>query len=309
MALFSKKKQTDAPRRRQGAPERATDASLAERYAFQRNRTLTGSASSSVSSTNETGAQLKSPRVHAHELVHKRRRIGVTLLGVFAICLFLFVLVYEFTASVVVRTKDASVTLDPIYEKTIQEYLGKQPIERLRFALDEKRLSGFLQEKAPEVAGITTEGAAGFGRSSFIITLREPTAGWNVNGAQQYVDNTGTAFGRNYYDAPKVQIVDNSGVPTGAGPVASNRFLGFVGRVVGLAKGQGYLAQEVIIPSGTTRQVELKLEGVQYPVKFSVDRGAGEQVEDMARSIRWLTGRGITPQYLDVRVSGKAFYK
>lgn len=310
MALFSKKKQSDIPRRRQGQPaERATESSLTDRYAFQRNRTLTGSASSNVSSTNETGAQLKSSRVQAHELVHQRRRVGVTLLGVFLVCFALFILVFEFTASAVVRGKDISIKLDPVYEQAIQEYLGRQPIERLRFALDTKRLTAFVQDKAPEVESVTTEGFAGFGKSSFVLTLREPIAGWNVGGSQQYVDNTGTAFSKSYYDTPKVQIIDNSGVPTGSGPVASNRFLGFVGRVVGLAKNRGYIAQEVIIPTGTTRQVELKLEGVGYPIKFSVDRGAGEQVEDMARAIKWLSGHGVAPQYLDVRVSGKAFYK
>lgn len=289
--------------------ERATDASLAERYAFRRNRTLTGSASSSVSTTNEAGAQLKSSRVQAHELVHKRRRVGATFLAVLLVCTLLFVLVYEFTVGVTVRTQDASIKLDPIYERKIQEYFGRQPVERLRFALDEKRLASFLQTEAPEVESVAVEGSAGFGRSSFIVMLREPIAGWNINGAQQFVDNTGTAFSRNYHPAPKVKIVDNSGVPAGSGPVASNRFLGFVGRVVGLAKAQGYNVGEVTIPTGTTRQVELRLDGVPYPIKFSVDRGAGEQVEDMARSIRWLSGRGVNPQYLDVRVSGRAFYK
>lgn len=309
MAFFSRKK-SEAPRRQNtGTGVRATEESLAERYAFQRNRTLTGSASSSVASTNEAKAQLKSPRVQTHELVRKRRHIGLIFLGVLVVSGGLLAIISQFTAGVVVRARDTSTQLDPIYEETVQEYLSRQPIERLRFVTNSDHLSTYLQGKTPEVAKVEVEGSAGFGQSQFIITFRQPIAGWNVNGQQQYVDNTGTAFSRNYFAAPKVQIVDKSGIPAGAGPVASNRFLGFVGRVVGLTKGQGYVAHQVIIPQNTTRQIEVMLEGIVYPIKLSVDRSAGEQVEDMIRTVRWLTARNVTPQYLDVRVSGRSFYK
>lgn len=311
MGIF-KKKQYDVPRRRRETREdgRATDAELADRYAFRRNRTLTGSASSQVSSISEANAQLQSPRAKAHELVQKRRHLGLILLLVMVGAAGLFFLIYQFTAGVIVRAQDVTTQLDPVYEETIQEYLSQQPIERLRFLLNENALTEYLHTRTPEVSGIHVEGMAGFGASRFIITLREPIAGWNIKGQQQYVDKTGTAFGRNYFAQPEVQIIDNSGIQLDPGQaVASNRFLGFVGRVVGQAKEQGYEVQQVIIPTGTTRQVEIRLKDVPYPIKFSVDRAAGVQVEDMARSLRWLSGRGITPQYLDVRVSGKAFYK
>lgn len=313
MGIF-KKKQPDVPRRRRETSEegggRATEADLAERYAFRRNRTLTGSASSQVSSTSEANAQLKSPRAKAHELAQKRRHLGVVFLLVIAGAAGLFFLIYQFTSGVVVRAQDVTMRLDPVYEKTIQEYLSRQPIERLRFLLNEAALAEYMRVQTPEVSDIHVEGASGFGVSTFVVTMRQPIAGWSIRGQQQYVDNSGTAFGRNYFAEPQVQIVDNSGIELDPGQaVASNRFLGFVGRVVGQAKAQGYDVAQVIIPSGTTRQVEVRLKGVGYPIKFSVDRAAGVQVEDMARSLRWLSGRGITPQYLDVRVSGKAFYK
>ena len=82
-----------------------------------------------------------------------------------------------------------------------------------------------------------------------------------------------------------------------------------MGRAVGLSKTEGYNVQQVIIPSGTTREVELRVEGVDYPIKLSVDRSAGEQAEDMARVIKYLKDKNIKPEYIDVRVSGKAFYR
>jgi hypothetical protein len=311
MALFFKKKQSDIPRRRQAVSrdeERKDD--FDERYSFRRNRTLTGSTSSQISSPGESNAQIKSPRVQTHELVQKRRHIGATLLLVLSGAGILFFLVSQFTAGTVVRATDVSQQLDKRYSDIIEAYLSSQPIERLRFATNTDHLSDYVAAHAPEVASVSLDGSAGFGKSTFVLQLREPTVGWTINGRQEYVDSTGTAFSRNYFTSPAVQVVDKSGVQVEAGQaIASNRFLGFVGRAVALAKQQGFVVQQVIIPAGTTRQVELQLRGVGYPIKLSIDRGVGEQVEDMKRAVQWLKSHGQSPKYLDVRVGGEAFYR
>jgi hypothetical protein len=311
MALFSRKKQADIPRRRQAAfrdEERKDD--FDERYTFRRNRTITGSTSPQIASSGELNAQIKSPRAQAHELTRQRRHIGATLLLVLAGAGVLFFLVSQFTAGAAVRATDVSIQLDSNYATIIESYLTSEPLERLRFMTDTNHLTQYVQAKAPEVANVTLDGSAGIGKSTFVFTLREPTVGWTINGKQQYVDTTGTAFTRNYFTTPAVQVVDKSGVRVEAGQaIASNRFLGFVGRAVALAKQQGFIVTQVIIPEGTTRQVALQLHGLRYPIKLSIDRGVGEQVEDMARAVRWLKARGLSPQYLDVRVSGEAFYR
>lgn len=314
-ALFSKKS-SSLPTRRQINPkddrrvEQASSAELDQRYNFRRNRTLTGSNSSQVTSASETNAQMKSPRVQAHELRKKRRHfallLGVTLVGAVGI----YLLILQFSANVVVRAEGTVATLDSSYENAIQDYLAMRPIERFRFLMNPDTFNEYIKTKLPEVASVEIGDNAGFGKSVFHIVMREPLAGWSIQGRQQYVDATGTAFARNYYPMPAVQIVDNSGVRLESGQaIASNRFLGFVGRTVGLAKAQGYTVTQVAIPAATTRQIELRVEGIGYPIKLSIDRSAGEQIEDMTRSIRWLQQQNRTLQYLDVRVSGKAFYR
>lgn len=313
MSLFSKK-QPDIPRRRQdghsGAPARATESSLGQRYAFRRNRTLTGSASSHVVSTNESNAQLKSTRVQMHDLARQRRHIGGILALVLLGAMTLSSLVFQFTSQVVVRTSDVSRRLDPIYTQAIDSYLARQPIERLRFMLHEDALNEYVQTITPEVSSVRIDGFSGFGKSLFIIEMRQPIAGWNIRGVQRYVDASGVSFDRNHFSTPKVQIVDNSGIQVEAGQaVASNQFLSFVGRVVGLANASQYAVTQVIIPQGTTRQIELRIQDVAFPVKLLIDRPAGEQIEDMAKSLAWLKAHNVTPEYLDVRVSGRAFYR
>lgn len=312
MQLIPKKKsKTNTPRRRQELQQRATTDDLSERYSFQRNRTLTGSSSSRISSPNEGGAQLKSPRVHVHHLANARRRIGSVLGVVLLVSLGLYLLISQFTAKVAISIQDTPQTsVQTLYEPVVQEYFGQHPIERLRFLASSEELTKYVQTKAPEIETVTIEPSSVFATSRIILKARQPITGWTINGSQQYVDGSGTAFSRNYFAAPGVQIVDNSGVPVTSGQaVASNRFLGFVGRLVGFSQKRGYTVEQVIIPSGTTRQLELKIKDIPYHIKCSIDRPAGEQAEDLDRAIKYLQQRGMSPAYVDIRVSGKAFYR
>ena len=313
MAFFSKK-QNDAPRRRQGVEpsheQRMTASELSQRYAFKRNRTLTGSSSSQITSSGELNAQIKSPRVQAHHLARQRRHVGLLLFLVVLGGLALYGLISQLTAKAIVTTNDKSVVLDSSYEKAIQGYFAEQPAERLRFLLNIAHLREYMQAATPEVKDIKVMGASGLGGTAFQVIMRTPIAGWSINGEQHYVDESGTPFSRNYFSAPSVQIVDNSGIQVSAGQaVASNGFLSFVGQVVGLSKEKGYSATQVIIPAATTRQIELRLKDVPYGIKFAVDRPAGEQVEDMSQAVEWLKRHNLSPQYIDIRVSGKAFYR
>jgi hypothetical protein len=309
---FFKKQKKEGPGRRRDAANIRSEQQLQDidqRYNFRRNRTLTGSSSSQVVSVSEGNAQIKSPRVHAHELIKKRRHMGLLLAVALISAAGLYGLIYQFSAGVIIKTPGITAALDKSYEDTIQEYFGSRPVERLRFLTNETALSDFVKERLPEVASVRMGDNAGLGKSSVSIMMRQPLVGWAIQGKQQFVDASGTAFVKNYYPAPSVQIVDNSGIrPESGQAVASNRFLGFVGRTVGLAKAQGYKVTQVIIPAATTRQVELHIDGVPYLIKLSVDRAVGEQIEDMARTIVWLKQVNAVPQYIDVRVSGKAYY-
>lgn len=313
MAFFSKK-QNDTPRRRQGVESsnesRPTSSELSQRYAFKRNRTLTGSSSSQISSSGELNAQIKSPRAQTHHLARRRRHVGLLLFLVVLGSLALYGIISQFTAKAFVVTNDTSVVLDDSYEKAIQGYFAQQPAERLRFLLNTDHLRDYIQTVTPEIKDIQVVGATGLGVSKFQVTMREPIAGWSINGQQHYVDESGTPFSRNYFAAPSVQIVDNSGIQVSTGQVvASNSFLSFVGQVVGLSREKGYTATQVIIPAATTRQIELRLKDVAYSIKFVIDRPAGEQVEDMVQAVGWMQRHNLKPQYVDVRVSGKAFYR
>lgn len=283
----------------------------AGRELFKRNRTLVGSSSSSVSSAAELDADLRSPRAHVHHLTAHRRRLSSVLVFVLAVSIFLVWLIYEFAAVVHVSPTVSNVTLQSgRYEKIINDYFASHPIERLRLLTNHDELNTFVKREAPEVAFVHTGGAAGFATGQFDITMREPIASWLIGNNQYYVDDDGIAFQINYFEQPAVKIIDQSGVPQTAGTtVASSRFLQFVGRSVAVARTHNMTIEQAIIPVGTTRQVEYRISGHDYPVKLSLDRPVGEQVEDMQRAVAYVDGKQLKPQYVDVRVSGRAYYK
>lgn len=71
----------------------------------------------------------------------------------------------------------------------------------------------------------------------------------------------------------------------------------------------GFTVLKVVLPANTSRELHVFLEGMDWYLKVNMDRGTAVSVEDAGRIIRYLQERGITPEYVDVRVEGKAYYK
>lgn len=315
-ALFSRKpkqqpSRRDIARQRQDSVE--NPSSHNKEYTFRRNYTITGSASSSVSTLNEEGSQLKSSRVQAHDLTKQRRHIGTLFMTSLVACVGLFFLVTQITANVSITINgDVSIAQKADYSETIESYYNRSPLERLRFVSNQENLERYVKAEHPEVETIEMSRGDSIGVSHVAISTRNPVASWDINGQGTYVDRHGVNFLVNYYENPSVKIVDKSGIRSSSGEtIASNSFLGFVGKVVGnMVNAQGLEVSQIVIPLETTRQIEVRVKGVKYPVKFSTDRPAGEQAEDAARALKWLRGHG-NPRldYLDVRVSGRAFYR
>jgi cell division septal protein FtsQ len=269
---------------------------------FRRNRTLSGTTSS-----------LESPRTHVRHLSIQRRKIISILLIVISSAGLLWILVSNFTATAIVNVSstDISKSIDySYYGKAIQDYLDINPMSRFHFLLDQSALTAYVSGKFSEVANIVQQNMVNIGETNFAVTMRKPVAGWMINNKQYYVDSKGISFEQNYFSVPAVQIVDNSGVSLQTGTaIASNRFLSFAGRVVALAAASGYTVTQAELPVNTTRELEVRLKESNFLVKLSIDRPVGEQVEDMGRAVQYFINHGQVPAYIDVRVSGKAFYQ
>ena len=313
--MFSKKSSRaneSVPRRRRiaddefdaGAARKAPEAPAQAPTQFRRNQTL----SSYRHNTPE-----ESSRQKAHTLTMQRRRLGGIFLIVAVAVVALALLLWQLIAQVHVTTstKQLSNRFEAtVYEKAVNEYLNLNPAQRLRVSLDETSLAAYVTGTHPEVEALQLSGTPGLAQSNVSVTFRTPVAGWQINGKQYYVDSHGVVFEKNYYETPTVQIVDESGVsPEQGSAVVGTRLLGFLGKVVSQAQGRGYTTVKAVLPEGTTRQVDLYFDGIATRAKFSIDRGAGEQMEDADRSLKYLQSKGIGAEYIDVRVAGRAAYR
>ena len=276
---------------------------------FRRNKTLSGIARGRLQDSS-------SPRHHTHHLTIRRRKVGGVFLVSFAVVIILALLLTQFTAHVaLIGTSSQTVrsieeAQEDAYKQAVDTYFGINPAERLRFLLNEDALTDYVSSFHPEVLRVAIDQSTAMIETTFSLEFREPVAGWQIRDSQSYVDSLGVVFQRSYYAAPSVQIVDQSGInPEQGTPVASARLLGFVGRIVALSEGRGYTAVEVLLPADTTRRLDVKFKSVRSVVRFSVDRGAGEQVDDMVSSLKYLSERGMNPGYIDVRVSGRTVYR
>ena len=75
-------------------------------------------------------------------------------------------------------------------------------------------------------------------------------------------------------------------------------------------KDLGYHPVKAVVPSGSIREVDFYLDGVNGRIKTTIDRGTGVTIEDADRMIRYLTSIGVGEfEYIDVRVDGKAYWK
>lgn len=313
--MFSKKNSRandPVPRRRRIAEDEFEAGSTTQKPApetpttqFRRNQTL----SSYRHNTPE-----ESSRQKAHTLALQRRKLGGIFLIVAVAVVALALLLWQLIAQVHVMTSSRQLSTtfsNKTYEAAVNEYLNLNPAQRLRVSLDETSLSNFVANELPEVEKLELSGMPGLAQSNVTVTFRTPVAGWQINGKQFYVDANGVVFEKNYYDAPTVQIVDESGVsPEQGSAVVGTRLLGFLGRIVSEAQGRGYTPVKAVLPTGTTRQVDVYFEGKPTYVKFSIDRGAGEQMEDADRALQYLQSHGGGGAgYVDVRVAGRAAYK
>lgn len=302
--------------RRETSPVRQSSSPDDQSYTFRRSRTITGSTATCVRAAGETRGQLRSPRLHEHSLRQHRRRLFSILAGIFVVSGVLFYVISSFiggTVSVGLQGTQsvASQLDDQTYTKLVKSYFSEHPFEQFSFAVNQAALSSYVSSRAPEVASAEVVKGDSFGSAALALKLRQPVVAWTIKSQQYFVDSDGSAFTKNYFGTPAVVVSDKSGINADAGVVASTKLLHFIGRVIShLNSSLGAASVAGIeLPPNSTREVDFRLKGREYPIKADLDRDPAGQAADIVNTIKYIDSKGINPQYLDVRVEAKAYYK
>jgi hypothetical protein len=258
-----------------------------------------------------------SARARTHELNKLRRRIGAAFVLVACLAVLVLATLWQFTAGVVVAARIDGKAVDfgarqVVYEEAINKYYSENPFERLRFLQRTDGLMEYLRSAAPEINELVSLEPTGLPSTLILnVKLRRPVAKWSQDGKDFYVDGNGRSFEANYHENPALSIVDENEL--GAGykntAIASNRFLQTVGRLVTELSQRQLTVEKLTIPRSMVREIDVLVKGSTTHFKLSVDRSPAEQAEDVARVIKFFNERGEMPQYVDLRVEQKAFYK
>lgn len=284
-----------------GAGRRSGQERTSDRGTYRLNRTLSGYRHDERQASDRS-------------IAHKKYRIRkARMLYGFTCVLALLAMGYlahQTSWSLSIQTPSpASAEQTELYQKMLVDYYNSRPTERFRPLLDQETLAAYFLERAPEVKNIRIE-QAGILSSSVKLTFRQALAQWVVDGQTYYVDESGVIFSRNYDQSPRLSVQDRSGaLISGGQEVAHRRFLIFLGQAVSAFAGQNLTVSEIILPEDTVRQAHFKLEGHSFLVKMSIDRSAEAQAEQAAKSIQYISERGMRPEYIDIRVNQRVFYR
>ncbi|OYX43412.1 hypothetical protein B7Y94_01740 [Candidatus Saccharibacteria bacterium 32-49-12] len=270
---------------------------------YRRSRTLSASRPAALDSGS-------SERLALWQLRQKRRKLVAWLAGLIAAIGLIGFLISQLVVSVAVESPGVGRDDVSIYAGILKEYYSTRPIERLRFMTDRPAMQLFFQERAPEVQSVRVVGGGGLAKGVLQVSFRQPTLKWAVGGKSYFVDSLGITYEKNYFDDPGVSVDDQSGLSPDLGQeIINRRFLSFLGQAIALLREDGIIINQTILPPETIRQVELRVEGRPYRIKMTVDRGVEEQVAEAVHALKFIDERGLSPEYVDVRVDQRVFYK
>lgn len=299
----------------QGSGRRTHFGDEQEGYAFRRSRTLSGSLANSVESANAKRANLKSDRVKLHGLHSSRRSLKAGLVALLLLALVSgFLLSHSLAfANLSVPANAAQAGAPSALRNTLRDYVNGHPAEAFAISLNEQRAAEFLQTHGhPEVAGLNTSISwIGF-NDTIAVDFRRPIALWQMNNETYYVDKRGVVFQHYQGPKPSLEIKDTSGYIAELARqdmLASRQFISYVGQLAGELRRIGVNPiQQVVIPP-VVRQVNIYIQGRDYEIRVNTSRDPESQAQDIKHAIQYFEKQGISPEYIDVRVEGKAFYK
>lgn len=252
-----------------------------------------------------------SERTKARTLVLKRRKISGILVFILSCAVFILFILSQLVIKVDFYSQDGKKIEDQSsYQSVVDEYYQNHPIERMRIFLNGDNLLSTIQSKLPEVEAINSIDFKELTYFKVTLDMRQPVASWSVNGKDYFVDSTGVAFSTNYFSKPEINVSDESGINIGKDHiVASNGFLGFIGKIIGSAKTNSIEIDRIVIPPSSLRQVQVYAKNISYPAIFLTSESPELQVRNFSRAIKYFQTNSLNPQYVDFRVEGKAFYK
>jgi len=197
------------------------------------------------------------------------------------------------------------------YERIVQQAFERLPVtSRTKLTFDSDGLGALLQKNHPELGGVRIS-LPFFGQRP-VVHLETPPRSFvytNARSETAVLDSNGRVLALGAAsDLPRISDTASLEMAVGKQVLPSDE-AAFMKLVYDELQRSGVQVESFALPA-VPKRLEVKLKDTPYFVKMTMQQGAAEQAGAYLATRESLQKQGATPaEYVDVRVSGRIFYK
>ncbi len=249
-----------------------------------------------------------------------RSRIG-SLPSVLAL-LFMFAIIFyslwiQPSPKVVVLAQQGTIYQDTTaYQKAIHNAWSSRFGNQFKMSVDAEALEKQIATAVPDVAAVQVQLPLLGRKPTVVLTPGKPALELITTNGGFFVDKSGKVMARSsdvkqnqLQNVPTVQ--DESGIKAEPGKtILTVEQASFIQSLARQLAAEGLSVQSMSLPSNAANQVDVRINGQNYYIKFATTGEARQAVGTYLAARSKFAAEGIAPaEYVDVRIDEKVFYK
>lgn len=249
----------------------------------------------------------------------QKRHTGINRLKLIVmLAAIIIVLILELPVSsnakiVIIGEAKASVSLPTAsYRAATEHILNGSLTDRTKLTLNSSALAAQLKKQFPEIDSVNISYSVFSWRPTISLKLSRPVLIIEDAGSNTYlVSNSGIVVGMGSVAKSNLPLVkdDSSLSPVTGQPILPANYVNFISELLAQLAANGVSVSQLILPKASA-ELDLTPKGQNYFVKFNLQGDAEEQAGTYLAAAHYLSKQGIHPgSYIDVRLSGRAYYK
>lgn len=306
--IFRKKKQGS---NQQPSVRRSSGGSGPQVFSYYaRGSSATGQNTGRSAEREEQVVDKRTPKLHLGS-------ISSLIALVVMVGILLYSLWIQPQPKVVVLAQPGTIHQDTAsYQKAINAAWGSRIENQFKLSVDARSLEEQIARAVPDVGDVRVELPLLGRKATVVLTPGRPALELTTTNGAFYVDQNGKVMARSsevkqnqLKDVPTVQ--DESAVETEVGKtVLTIQQATFIQALAKQLSAQGLGVQSMTLPANAANQVDVRLNGLNYYIKFATTGDARQGVGTFMAAKNKFENERVTPaEYVDVRIDEKVFYK
>lgn len=202
------------------------------------------------------------------------------------------------------------------YQRAVTDHWKKSPLNHVKFLVNTGSFSANIQNQFHELQEVWVRLPLLGSTPTIVLIPAKPALVLVSEGKPYYISSSGKVMApvsdmlKN--DLKNLAVIsDDTGMQATAGKyVLSGSYVDFLAALQKQLTAEGLEVQSIILPAGAVNQVDVRLAGQQYYIKFQFDTDPRQAVGSyLAAKARLEAEKSSITQYVDVRVEEKIFYR